>query len=240
MTYHQLRHRNIGDAHWVEFHLVFPDNTSLVEAHRIATAIEREVEGTLTPRAYVTTHLIRPRPRRGPRPLRPGRGHGVTSRATGPRRERGSRGAKPKASLKPPPPARPVWREGDPSFVVGSRPLVHCLNLHCHAGLQMHPTLLKPALSALPRARAHEGVLRASPCWPGCGRIQDSGVLRPHAAGFPTPGPVGGFRWSTPIGIGTALDPRGIARDAWARFGVGFVELGVAGETLPADPAIRN
>lgn len=57
VTYHELRHRNIGDAHWVEFHLVFPGNTTLVEAHRIATDIEREVERTLTPRAYVTTHL---------------------------------------------------------------------------------------------------------------------------------------------------------------------------------------
>ncbi len=54
---HQLRHRNIGDAHWVEFHLVFPDDISLVNAHRAATEIENEVEAVLEPRAYVTTHL---------------------------------------------------------------------------------------------------------------------------------------------------------------------------------------
>ena len=57
ITYHELRHRNLGDAHWVEFHLIFPEDTSLREAHRMATAIEHEVAGALKPRAYVTTHL---------------------------------------------------------------------------------------------------------------------------------------------------------------------------------------
>ena len=57
ITYHQLRHRNHGDAHWIEMHLLFPPNTRLEEAHRIATAIEEVVEATLEPRAYVTTHL---------------------------------------------------------------------------------------------------------------------------------------------------------------------------------------
>lgn len=57
LAYHQLRHRNIGDAHWVEVHLVFPEGTSLVEAHRIATDVERVVATSLEPRAHVTTHL---------------------------------------------------------------------------------------------------------------------------------------------------------------------------------------
>jgi len=57
LSYHQLRHRNLGDAHWVEVHLLFPDNSSLAEAHRIATEIEQVVEVSLEPRAYVTTHL---------------------------------------------------------------------------------------------------------------------------------------------------------------------------------------
>lgn len=57
VTYHELRHRNIGDAHWVEVHLLFPDGVSLADAHRRATAIERTVEQSLTPRALVTTHL---------------------------------------------------------------------------------------------------------------------------------------------------------------------------------------
>jgi len=57
LTYHQLRHRNIGDAHWVEVHLVFPEGTSLADAHFTATAIERTVEEALERRAHVITHL---------------------------------------------------------------------------------------------------------------------------------------------------------------------------------------
>jgi divalent metal cation (Fe/Co/Zn/Cd) transporter len=57
LTYHHLRHRNIGDAHWVEVHLLFPEETSLSAAHRTATSIEQAVEESLEPRAYVTTHL---------------------------------------------------------------------------------------------------------------------------------------------------------------------------------------
>lgn len=57
LAYHQLRHRNIGDAHWVEVHLVFPEGISLADAHATATAIERVVEESLEHRAYVTTHL---------------------------------------------------------------------------------------------------------------------------------------------------------------------------------------
>lgn len=55
--YHGLRHRNLGDAHWVEVHLLFPAGLSLSEAHRLATAIEWVIEGSLEPRAYVTSHL---------------------------------------------------------------------------------------------------------------------------------------------------------------------------------------
>lgn len=57
LTFHQLRHRNIGDAHWVDVHLVFPGGTSLAEAHRIATEIEHAVEESFQMRAYVATHL---------------------------------------------------------------------------------------------------------------------------------------------------------------------------------------
>jgi cation diffusion facilitator family transporter len=57
LTYHHLRHRNLGDAHWVEVHLVFPEGWSLVQAHREATRVEQLIKGTLEPRAYVTTHL---------------------------------------------------------------------------------------------------------------------------------------------------------------------------------------
>ncbi len=57
LSYHRLRHRNLGDAHWVEVHLLFPADGSLADAHRTATEIEEVIEGSLEPRAYVTTHL---------------------------------------------------------------------------------------------------------------------------------------------------------------------------------------
>jgi cation diffusion facilitator family transporter len=57
LSYHQLRHRNLGDAHWVEVHLLFPEGVSLTKAHQTATEIEQVIEASLEPRAYVTTHL---------------------------------------------------------------------------------------------------------------------------------------------------------------------------------------
>jgi len=57
ITYHRLRHRHVGDAHWVDVHLVFPADTALVAAHRAATEIEQTIEAALLPRAEVTSHL---------------------------------------------------------------------------------------------------------------------------------------------------------------------------------------
>jgi cation diffusion facilitator family transporter len=57
IAHHNLRHRNIGDAHLVEFHLVFPDATLLRDAHRTATEIEDALEQEIKPAARVITHL---------------------------------------------------------------------------------------------------------------------------------------------------------------------------------------
>lgn len=57
LTYHQLRHRNVGDSHHVDLHLLFPPGTSLTDAHRIATEIELHIQQNLEPSAFVTTHL---------------------------------------------------------------------------------------------------------------------------------------------------------------------------------------
>ncbi len=57
ITHHNLRHRNIGDAHLVELHLCFPDNTLLRDAHRVATEIEDALEKNIRPAAQVITHL---------------------------------------------------------------------------------------------------------------------------------------------------------------------------------------
>jgi cation diffusion facilitator family transporter len=40
VSYHNLRHRNLGDTNWIEFHLVFPAGVLLSDAHRVATEIE--------------------------------------------------------------------------------------------------------------------------------------------------------------------------------------------------------
>ncbi|MEM6279997.1 MAG: cation diffusion facilitator family transporter [Verrucomicrobiota bacterium] len=57
ITWHQLRHRHLGDGHWVDFHLVFEDETSVKLAHEIATEIERSVRACLGPNTTVTSHL---------------------------------------------------------------------------------------------------------------------------------------------------------------------------------------
>ncbi|MBE2181451.1 MAG: cation transporter [Chthoniobacterales bacterium] len=57
ITHHNLRHRNIGDAHMIELHLAFPGDVLLRDAHRIATEVEEALERDIQPAALVTTHL---------------------------------------------------------------------------------------------------------------------------------------------------------------------------------------
>jgi cation diffusion facilitator family transporter len=57
VTFHALRHRNAGQVHYVDVHLLFPDDILLREAHRISTDIERAVIQTTKHRVQITTHL---------------------------------------------------------------------------------------------------------------------------------------------------------------------------------------
>lgn len=57
MEWHNLRHRNLGDGHWVDLHLQFDDDMNLREAHRRATAIENRIREDFNSMAKVTTHL---------------------------------------------------------------------------------------------------------------------------------------------------------------------------------------
>lgn len=57
ISHHNLRHRNIGDAHLIELHLTFPDDVHLRDAHRVATEIEDALESGIRPAAHVITHL---------------------------------------------------------------------------------------------------------------------------------------------------------------------------------------
>jgi cation diffusion facilitator family transporter len=55
--YHHLRHRHSGHTHWVELHLVFEDQTTVHDAHEIATRVEAEISALLAPHGRIITHL---------------------------------------------------------------------------------------------------------------------------------------------------------------------------------------
>lgn len=57
VSWHQMRHRHLGDRHWVDFHLVFDDETTVRDAHAIASEIEREIREEVGTTTIVTTHL---------------------------------------------------------------------------------------------------------------------------------------------------------------------------------------
>lgn len=57
ISFHQLRHRDAGRSHWVDVHLLFPDEISLKDAHWIATDIENAVRGSVARQLIITSHL---------------------------------------------------------------------------------------------------------------------------------------------------------------------------------------
>jgi cation diffusion facilitator family transporter len=57
VEFHGLRHRNAGNTNWVEFHLLFPKDTSLESAHSLATKIEERIQKDATMRTEVISHL---------------------------------------------------------------------------------------------------------------------------------------------------------------------------------------
>lgn len=57
IRFHKLRHRNLGYAYAVDVHLLFPDDMTIRDAHRIATDIERIIDAAIPPGARVNTHL---------------------------------------------------------------------------------------------------------------------------------------------------------------------------------------
>jgi cation diffusion facilitator family transporter len=56
-SYHQLRHRQLGDAWAVEYHLLLPGQITIEEAHRSACKIEKAICERLGERTEVITHL---------------------------------------------------------------------------------------------------------------------------------------------------------------------------------------
>ncbi|MEM8953503.1 MAG: cation diffusion facilitator family transporter [Verrucomicrobiota bacterium] len=57
ISYHRMRHRDLGTGHWVDLHLVFDDEVSVKDAHAVATEVERAVREDLGGTTVVTTHL---------------------------------------------------------------------------------------------------------------------------------------------------------------------------------------
>jgi cation diffusion facilitator family transporter len=55
-SYHKLRHRHSGRLHWVEFHIQVPAHWDVEQGHRVATAIEMEIERALG-RCSATAHV---------------------------------------------------------------------------------------------------------------------------------------------------------------------------------------
>lgn len=57
INFHKLRFRDIGDTLDVDVDLLFPDEMSIKEAHRIATDIEKVLQKEIQGKAIITTHL---------------------------------------------------------------------------------------------------------------------------------------------------------------------------------------
>lgn len=56
--YHQVRHRRSGDQVWVEYHLMFPGNMSIREAHARSHEVEDRVDALFPDdEVHVTAHL---------------------------------------------------------------------------------------------------------------------------------------------------------------------------------------
>lgn len=57
VKYHHLRHRDAGNRLLIEVHLLFPNGSSLVKAHEVATCIEQLVETSFGKPTELVTHL---------------------------------------------------------------------------------------------------------------------------------------------------------------------------------------
>lgn len=57
LSFHHLRHRMAGNKALIEFHLLFPGDRSLMEAHELASELEASLKQKLPLKAEVLTHL---------------------------------------------------------------------------------------------------------------------------------------------------------------------------------------
>jgi cation diffusion facilitator family transporter len=57
LSYHNFRYRHSGHSHWVEFHLVLPNDINLNEAHHLATEIESGIASLMGFECRVISHI---------------------------------------------------------------------------------------------------------------------------------------------------------------------------------------
>jgi len=57
LSYHEVRCRNTGAAFWMEFHLLFPADTTIEDAHWKATEIEEAIKTSFGQPVNIITHL---------------------------------------------------------------------------------------------------------------------------------------------------------------------------------------
>lgn len=55
-SYHKLRHRHAGRMHWIDFHACVPMAMNVHDAHKVASAVEHEIEKALG-EADATAHM---------------------------------------------------------------------------------------------------------------------------------------------------------------------------------------
>lgn len=57
-TYHQLRHRRVGDQVWIDLHLLFPGGATITQAHDAASRVEHDLHALFPgDRVAVISHL---------------------------------------------------------------------------------------------------------------------------------------------------------------------------------------
>lgn len=57
LEFHKLRYRESGDIIWVDFHLLFPKDILLDDAHEYTTNVEQQIKASFDKEVIITSHL---------------------------------------------------------------------------------------------------------------------------------------------------------------------------------------
>lgn len=56
-NFHQVRHRRVHDQLWIEYHLLFPEDLSITQAHDRSHLVEDRIASRFSDHVFVTAHL---------------------------------------------------------------------------------------------------------------------------------------------------------------------------------------